>query len=185
MMRRRARKRGVSLVEVTISMVIVSMSSMGVLQMMTVAAQTRALASDRVRGLHLAADLLSEIQAQHWADPVGGIESFGVHGDEYDGKTRLNYNDIDDYHGWTQSPPLEPDGTEIPGYTGWSRTVSVEYATLSGTQVVTSGTFERGKLITVTVERGGRHIAEVSAYRSVDYDLVAGNALPQTGEVIK
>lgn len=178
-------RRGISLVEVTISMVIVSIMSMGVIQMMGVSARTRALSSDRARGLHLAADLLSEICAQHWADPVSGIESFGVRGDEYDGKTRLNYNDVDDYDGWSQSPPLEPDGDPVPGFDGWTRSVSVEYALLSGTAVVTSGTFERGKLITVRVERAGRLVAEVTAYRSADFDGVRRNAMPESGETIE
>jgi len=176
-------RRGISLVEVTISMVIVSITSLAVIQMFGVTAKTRALSSDRVRGLHLAAELLAEIKAQHWADPENGIESFGVRMDEYDGKTRTRYNDIDDYDGWNASPPLHPDGSEIPGFSGWQRSVTVEYATLDGDAIVTSGVFERGKLITVTVTRGGRPIAELSAFRALDSDLTRTHALPPSGEV--
>lgn len=177
-------RRGISLVEVTISMVIVSITSLSVIQMFGVSAKTRALSSDRVRGLHLAADLLAEIAAQDWADPVQGITSFGIRMDEYDGTTRVRYNDIDDYHGWKQSPPLLPDGTPVPGFDGWTRSVEVEYAALSENTVVTSGTFESGKLITVTVERGGRPIAELSAFRSLDFDFAREHALPPSGEVV-
>lgn len=177
-------RRGISLVEVTISMVIVSITSLSVIQMFGVSAKTRALSSDRVRGLHLASDLLSEIAAQQWADPINGITSFGVAMDEYDGVTRLNYNDIDDYHGWKQSPPLLPDSTPVAGFDGWTRSVQVEFAVLSGNSVVTSGTFERGKLITVTVERGGRHIAELSTFRSLDFDAAKVHALPPSGEEV-
>jgi type II secretory pathway pseudopilin PulG len=177
-------RRGISLVEVTISMVIVSITSLSVIQMFGVSAKTRALSSDRVRGLHLASDLLSEIASQHWADPAGGITSFGAAVHEYDGTTRLNYNDIDDYDGWKQSPPLLPDGTPVPGFDGWTRSVKVEFAVRSENAVVTSGTFERGKLITVTVERGGRHIAELSSFRSLDFDSARTQALPPSGEEV-
>lgn len=178
-------RRGISLVEVTISMVIVSMTSLAVIQMFGVTAKTRALSSDRIRGLHLAAELLAEIKAQHWADPDSGIESFGVRMDEYDGKSRTRYNDIDDYDGWKQSPPLQSDGSEVPGFSGWERSVTVEYATLDINAIVTGGTFERGKLITVTVSRGGRPIAELSAFRSLDFDLTRLHALPPSGEVLE
>lgn len=178
-------RRGISLVEVTISMVIVSMTSLAVIQLFGVTAKTRALSSDRTRGLHLAAELLAEIQAQHWTDPESGITSFGVRMDEYDGKTRTRYNDIDDYHGWEQSPPLLPDGTEVPGFSGWKRSVTVQYATLDNGSIVTSGIFQRGKLITVTVSRAGREIAQLTAYRSLDFDLARLHALPPNGEVLQ
>lgn len=178
-------RRGISLVEVTISMVIVSIMSMGVIQMTGVSARTRALSTDRVRGLALANDLLAEIQTRHWADPVGGPTSFGTGVGEIDGKTRTLLNDVDDYNGWKQSPPLEIDGDEIPGFDGWTRAVTVEYAAVSGNTVVTSGSFETGKLITVTVLRNGRLIAEVSAFRALAWDQAEAGALPPTGEVIE
>jgi type II secretory pathway pseudopilin PulG len=178
-------RRGISLVEVTISMVIVSIMSMGVIQMTGVSARTRALSTDRVRGLALANDLLAEIQTRHWADPDSGVGSFGVRVDEYDGTTRTAYNDIDDYDGWEQSPPLQINGDPVPGFEGWTRSVSVEYALVSGTDVVTSGSFETGKLITVTVLRNGRLVAEVSAFRALAWDQAEAGALPPTGEVIE
>ena len=177
-------RRGISLVEVTISMVIVSIMSMGVIQMTGVTAKTRALSTDRVRGLGLANDLLAEIQATYWADPDAGVTSFGVRVDEYDGVTRTPYNDVDDYDNWTQTPPLEIDGDPIPGFDGWTRSVNVEYALLSGTDIVTSGSFETGKLITVTVRRNNRLIAEVSAFRSLAWDNAESLALPPSGEVV-
>lgn len=179
------RRRGISMVEVTISMVIVSIMSMGVIQMTAVSARTRALSTDRVRGLALANDLLAEIQTKHWADPIGGVGSFGVGAGEYDGTTRTAYNDVDDYDGWKQSPPLEIDGNPVPGFDGWTRSVNVEYALVSGGDVVTSGSFETGKLITVTVLRNGRLIAEVSAYRSLAWDGAEQQARPPSGEVIQ
>ncbi|MFG0292997.1 MAG: prepilin-type N-terminal cleavage/methylation domain-containing protein [Phycisphaerales bacterium JB050] len=174
-------RRGISLIEVTISMVIVSILSMGVIQMLGIAAQTRAMSSDRIRGQHLANQLLAEIQSKAWHDPIGGPASFGPGGSEYDGKTRLLYNDLDDYEGWTQSPPLEPNGDEIVGFQGWERSVDIQYALISGGSVTTSGTFERAKLITVTVKRNGRTIASVSAIRTLGFEEVADEDLPASG----
>lgn len=178
-------RRGISLVEVTISMVIVSIMSLGVIQMTTVSARTRALSMERVRALTLANDLLAEIQTKHWADPDSGVTSFGVRVDEYNGKTRTAYNDVDDYDGWSQSPPREIHGDDIPGFDGWTRSVTVEYAAVSGNTVVTSGSFEPGKLITVTVLRNGRLIAEVSAFRALQWDEAETHALPESGETIE
>lgn len=175
-------RRGISLVEVTVSMVIVSILSMGVIQMLGIAAQTRALSSDRIRGQQLANQLLAEIQSVHWADPVAGLTSFGVRSDEYDGVTRLAYNDIDDYHGWEQDPPRDRDGTPLSGFENWQRSVQVTYATVSGSAVATSGTFTRAKMITVTVSKSGRTVATATAVRSVEFDEATTAALPAEGE---
>lgn len=178
-------RRGISLIEVTISMVIVSLMSMGVIRMVGIAAVTRAQASDRVRGLNLAMDMLQEIKSQHWADPSNSTDALGPDPGEFDGKTRLNYNDVDDYHGWEQQPPLDRSGNPLPGYEGWSRSVTVQYAVLSGGHIVPSGSRESGKLITVTVRRHGRLVAEVQGYRSSGFDRVRSAALPPSGEVVE
>lgn len=183
-MKRVRSARGISLIEVTISMVIVSIMSVGMVQTLGIAANTRSLASDRIRGHHLAMDMLSEIRSKAWHDPDRPGTALGPDPGEFDGKTRLAYNDIDDYHNWTQSPPLLPNGDPVPGFAGWERSVTVQYATVSGSSIVVSGNPESGKLITVTVKRSGRRMAEVRAYVTGPYHQIQQAALPPEGEVI-
>jgi hypothetical protein len=41
--------------------------------------------------------------------------------------TRTDFDDIDDYNGWTESPPRTKTGTALSGYTGWAVSIVVDY----------------------------------------------------------
>ena len=62
------------------------------------------------------------------ADPIA--PEFGPEPGEADG-TRTYFDDVDDYDGWSASPPQAKDGTVLKDYDGWTRKVEVVYATPS------------------------------------------------------
>ncbi len=60
------------------------------------------------------------------------------------------FDDVDDYHNWTESPPQFRDGRAIPGLAGWTRKVTVEH--IDPDTMAPCGTTDRGvKRISVIV----------------------------------
>jgi hypothetical protein len=92
---------------------------------------------------------------------------FGLESGESTGNRSL-FDDVDDYVGWTSSPPVNRSGIAIPGMTGWTHTVSVAWAdpvTLGNTNSINTGL----KKITVTATKNGKSLGSVSSYRSVGW----------------
>lgn len=65
--------------------------------------------------------------------------------------SRTDFDDVDDYHGWSASPPQDRGGSDLVDYAGWTRSVTVEY--VNPVQPGSLGTASDGgaKRITVTV----------------------------------
>ncbi|MCX5662021.1 MAG: PKD domain-containing protein [Planctomycetota bacterium] len=81
---------------------------------------------------------------------------------------RSTWTDVDDYNGWTETTPQTKSGTVLGNFTGWTRSVLVEWidpATLAATSNTNTGI----KRITVTVVRRGKPVAVVAAYRTVGW----------------
>ncbi|MCX5685285.1 MAG: PKD domain-containing protein [Planctomycetota bacterium] len=77
----------------------------------------------------------------------------------------MYFDDIDDYAGWTETPPQTRGGVPLPDFDGWKRSVTVEWANPTDlTQ--SSGSPTDIKRITVTVQRGDATVAKRVAYRS-------------------
>jgi PKD repeat protein len=125
---------------------------------------TRARMADRVRGEQIALDLMAEILQTAYQDPVQATPAFGLEPGE-SATSRAAWNDVDDYNGWTESPPQSKAGNVIPDFSGWTRSVVVEWidpATLTPTSTANTGI----KRITVIAQRGGMTMAKVAAYRT-------------------
>ncbi len=118
---------------------------------------------DRAKGMLLAEGLMDEILRQAYEEP-DDTPTFGRESSE-SGSNRADYDDVDDYDGWFASPPESKDGTSMSGYTGWKRSVVVEWVNSTNLTGV-SGTDTGVKRITVTVTRDGRTLAELVAIRA-------------------
>ncbi len=82
----------------------------------------------------LAQELLDEARMRKWdrTSPVGGgagsQSPLGF--DNSDGETataKAAYNDVDDFNGWIETPPQNPDGTARGDLEGYVRTGAVIY----------------------------------------------------------
>lgn len=152
---------GFSLLETAIASVLVGV--LLVAAMRTIGASTFAQhrSAERVTGEFLADGLLAEILAKDYQDP-SGVSEFGPGPDE---SSKKDFDDVDDYHGWSESPPQNADGTPMPGLEGWRRTVAV-VAVNSSTPTL-DATGETGvKRITVVVEHNGTSISSRTALRT-------------------
>lgn len=151
-------RQGFTLVEAAISIAIVGGLVVASLYALGGEARGRKLLTAGSVADGLAASLLSEILQCKYMDTAS--PTFGPETGE---TARSAYNDVDDYNGWTENPPLNKDGTTLTGYTGWRRSVVVAY--IDPASLAVSGTDTGLKKITVTVTDPQSRQTVVSALR--------------------
>jgi MSHA pilin protein MshD len=76
-------------------------------------------------------------------------------------ETRGSYNDVDDYNGVDDQPPIDATGSAFPNYSGYRVQVSVSYA---GSELGYANN-RAAKRITVNVTTPLGNVIPVSAYR--------------------
>ncbi len=118
----------------------------------------------------LAQDLIEEIMPKLFDENPSNPDSPAGLGPET-GETRAglpttrNYDDVDDYRNYTESPPREVDGTVMTEYTGYTRTVAVDYVREANFDAV-STSITRFKRVRVTVTwDNGTQSAELEAIK--------------------
>jgi hypothetical protein len=156
-------RRGISLLECTVASSIMAVLVVAGIRSAGAAGVVVFAASQRSTGMSLALSLLAEIERHPYEDPQGGA-TIGINGGENAGD-KTTFDDIDDFHGWSESPPQSSGGVPMIEHTGWTRSVSVHFVDPANpTQTVASS---RGlKRITVTVARGGKSVAMAWSLRS-------------------
>jgi len=161
--RKPARRRGISLVETMISMLIMAVMVVAALQTLGSSAVSRQTQLSQRRGPALARQLMSEILPNRYREP-DDTPQFGRESGE-SSSSRANYDDVDDYHGWSASAPKAPDATELSGLSGWTRSVVVQYVDPDDlTTVVANDQKVKRITVTVTDPQGRRFV--LSAIRS-------------------
>ncbi|MEX2215961.1 MAG: type II secretion system protein [Phycisphaeraceae bacterium] len=161
--RARAASRGFTLIETTIAVLIISVMYAAVLNTLGSARKGELLVTARQKGLELAKHLMGEIVQQAYWDPEGKA-GMGPGADENNG-TRSPFDDVDDYAGWTESPPTYKNGTAMPGFTGWTRKVLVTWVSTTSPKT-TVGSESGLKSIEVIVEFNGKTVATLTALRA-------------------
>ena len=160
------RANGFTLVEVVLAMVVISVMLTAALRVTGASVMAQTASADRLRAVGLAQDLMAEIVSKKYADPV----SLGIWGPELTEVLagRTAFNDVDDYSGYSESPPKDRSGSVIAGCTGWRRSVAVSWVILA--DPASTSVFDSGlKRITVTVSRNGKSLARLSALRSAAF----------------
>lgn len=157
------KKRGFTIVEAVIAMLIVAVTLVAALSTVAAARTSRSRIADRVRAQQLAQDLMAEILQQAYQDPVQ-TPVFGLEPGE-SATSRAAWNDVDDYNGWTESPPQSKSGNIFPDSTGWTRSVVVEW--IDPTTLTVAAAPTGVKRITVNVQKGALTLAQIAAYRTL------------------
>ncbi len=138
-----SRQRGFTLIELIIFIVVVSAGLAGILSVMNAVVKSSADPMVRKQAMALADSILEEILLHDYADPDGSSA----------GETdRTNWDNVDDFHGKTQSDFTLP--TDLAGYA-----VAIAVADGSATLGVPA------RRVTVTVSRGAETIA-MTGYRA-------------------
>jgi type II secretory pathway pseudopilin PulG len=158
----RNRRRGFTIVEATLSTLIMGITLAAALQTAATSSVTQYKASERATSQFLANSFLNDILSLSYEET--GVALFGVEAGETS-LSKVNYDDVDDFHGWSESPPQDRTGVVIAGMTGWRRTVAVQWVTPANTNVVSAS--ETGlKKITVTILHNSTVVATRSALKA-------------------
>lgn len=137
-----------TIVEAVMSTVIVALMFVAALNTVGASKLTQRQAALSSQGRLFADLLLSEILEQSYKD-AGGAPVFGCEPGESTA-TRADFDDVDDYNGWTASPPTAKDGTVLANSAGWRQAVTVQWIDrLNPSQVQVSES--NAKRITVTL----------------------------------
>jgi len=161
---------GMTIIEVVLAMVLLSMMLGAVLSAVELSARTQHSTADATYARSLAADLLEEVCGFAYADPAGAAE-FAVGGDE-NAADRSTFDDVDDFDGWSESPPIQSDGTPVPGSDGWTRIVNVKWVDPLDPSIE-SVTETGAKRVQVGVSRGGVTYAVITRIRTAALDASA------------
>jgi len=161
----RRRRRGLTLIEVVVSTLIVGVMTVAALNTLGAATRSSEAAGNRAVALGLADDLMAEILNGAYSEP-SGAPVFGPESGENTG-TRAAFDDVDDYHGWNRMPPQTRDGVNLPDRAEWRRRVVVERVVPTNPAQTTSGSTDQGaKRIRVIVEYQGAVLIEQIAVRT-------------------
>ena len=109
---------------------------------------------------------MAEILENDYQEPIDA-PVFGCESPE-SGTVRTQWDDVDDYHLWSASPPEDRSETAFPNLAVWQRDVLVEWVDPYN-PANTVGTDQGVKRITVTLQRDGEIVAREVALRSDKY----------------
>jgi hypothetical protein len=160
----KASRRGINMVEVAVSSLIVGVMLVASLRVVGQSFLTQRLNADRATGQFLADALLNEALQLSYMDP--GLTSSPIgRGSGESATNRNNYDDVDDYHGYSESPPKSKTNTVLEGFNGWRRSVTVQWVDHTNLNLVR--TSESGvKRVIVQALRNGELVATATGYRS-------------------
>jgi len=167
------RQAGATLVELVMTIVIISVAIAGVVGAFSLIAGRSADPLNQSRAVALSQLYMDEILAQKYADgsPLGGGEvnsanadcGAAIGADNVGGVTeiRSTYNDVDDYDELSSAAPENSEEDPLTGYSGFSVSVSVVCA---GTDVGFVNDYEAKRIdITITDPSGNNYL--FSGYR--------------------
>lgn len=144
------------------SILIVGLMLVAALNTVGASKVSQARSADQTLGPMLAQELMSEILNQNYMEPAGTL-AFGLEGES--ASVRSDWDDVDDYDGWSASPPQDRDGAVLSGTTGWGRSVAVTWADTADVNS-TAGSPSGIKRIDVTVTHDGRTVTTLSSLRT-------------------
>lgn len=158
-------QRGATLVELVMTIVIISIAIAGVVGAFSLIAGRSADPLNQTRAVALAQLYMDEILAKAFADqsPVGGGDTVatdcGTPGPE-PGESRNDFNDVDDYHGLNTAPE-DSEEDSLLGYSGFTVSITVSCA---GSELSLASN-DDAKRVTIRITDPSRGDYLFSAYR--------------------
>ena len=156
-------RKGFTLIEAVAGILIVSIMFAAVMQTVGASRMAQYKTSGRRLGCLLGQELMAEILQQYYEEP-DDTPDFGRESGE-SGGDRTDWDDVDDYDGWSATPPESKYGAEMADLVGWSREVEVAWVD-PASPTSQLGSESETKLITVTVKHNGTVMAELVAIRT-------------------
>lgn len=150
------------MVETVISSLLVGVVLVTTLQIVAPVVQSGTVMSDKLIASNLARELTDEIATRKFVDiEAVSFDLIGVDDGE-DSANRTHLDDVDDFDGWSASPPQLSDKTDLDTLGRWRRAVSVDHVLKSDAKTV-SITYTGLKMVTVRVYKDSVLLAELSS----------------------
>ncbi|AOY88875.1 MSHA biogenesis protein MshD [Marinobacter salinus] len=157
-------EQGATLVELVITIVIISVAIAGVVGAFSLITGRSADPLNQTRAIELAQLYMDEILTRKYDDSTsqGGVPKYsGACNIQTEaGETRATFDDVDDYDGLIDSPPRSAEGA-LTGYNGFSVSISVVCA---GAEVGLPAS--EAKRIDLDITAPGNQSFVLSAYRA-------------------
>ncbi len=171
-----------SLIESTVSVLLVGILMIAALQALGASKRRESSSVDSVLAQQLADALMTEILLQAYQEP-DSLQT-GVFGPETGESTgnRSLFDDVDDYADWTSDPPTDRSGSAVPGFSGWTQSVNVQWAD-SDSLAPSVASLTGLKKITVTVTKNGKQTASLVSYRSIAWADTIPSPTDATGNL--
>lgn len=168
---------GFTMVELVLTMVVISIAALGVMSSLAFAVQHQSDGLWQAKSVALARTYFEEIMAKRYdeATPNGGLPPCSPSstacsdpsGFVDSGEARASFDDVDDFDGLFESPPLAPDGTPRPDYLNYRVEVDVRYPEAAEAGLLGLDTPTDMKIVDVAVTTPGG--------QRLDFRLLRGN----------
>ena len=152
--------KGFTMVELILAMAIIAIATLAMTSALSFAISHQADAMPRAQMTALAQAYFDEIMAKRYDEqtPLGGLPACSASTSPCsassafdDGESRLLFDDVDDFHGLDEQPPLDAAGNPMTEYAAFRVQVSVTYPTaLEQTSLGLTRTTD-AKLVSLTV----------------------------------
>lgn len=125
--------RGFILIEASISYIVLSLALIALVPLFILSLRANKASEKVAVATHLSQELLEEVRLHRWDQatpaPAVHIAAGGVLGLDAgeNGADKRTFNDIDDFNGWSESPPQDPVMRPLPAFSTYSRAVTVRY----------------------------------------------------------
>lgn len=153
------RRNAFTLIEVTVSTLLVGFILVASLKSVGSTLSARQLTADQSLAATMAHELMTEILAKSYED-----SDSPVFGPEVGEATRNNFDDVDDYHDWSASPPIRRNNIPFLNRNGWTRSVTVEWVD-PASPLASVGSEQDLKKVTITVQRNGITHAQLASLK--------------------
>lgn len=156
-------RHGFTLVEAAVCVLVTGLMLVAAMQVAAASNVMQYKTNERTTGQQLANALLVDVMALEYKDP-GLLPLFGCELGELL-TSKQSFNDVDDFDGWSETPPQNRLGVVLAGTNGWTRGVKVDYVNVPN--VTSVSLFDTGaKRVTVTVRKGSRVVATAVGVRT-------------------
>ncbi|MBT4863611.1 MAG: hypothetical protein HON53_00635 [Planctomycetaceae bacterium] len=118
-------RRGLSLIEVVVSTLLVGLVLVTSMKTVGGVIRTWQVSEEQHDGMALAVELMTEVLQARYIEE-GGSDKFLELETGESATDRSAWDDTDDYDDWSASPPKSKDNTSLTDYTGWTRAINVQ-----------------------------------------------------------
>lgn len=156
------KRRGITMVETVLSTIVVSVLLAGALSAAVSSRGLVSAADQRRQALWLADELLGEILQKSYTDPQ---TPGGAAGPEAGEKARVDFDDVDDFTDWKESPVADATGALIAGAEHLTRVVTLSTGASAGYKTGT-GIWTDFTVVRVEVYRGAARLCVMEGVRT-------------------